>query len=40
VKFAVGDLVVYRSHAISARQEQECVGETQEVVVLEFEQLT
>jgi CarD family transcriptional regulator len=43
VKLAVGDLVVYRSHGIgrvSARRKQECIGGTQEVVVLELEQLT
>jgi CarD family transcriptional regulator len=43
VKLAVGELVVYRSHGIgrvSARRKQECIGETQEVVVLELEQLT
>jgi CarD family transcriptional regulator len=43
VKLAVGDLVVYGSHGIgrvSARRKQECIGGTQEVVVLALEQLT
>jgi RNA polymerase-interacting CarD/CdnL/TRCF family regulator len=43
MKLAVGDLVVYRNHGvgrIAARREQEVLGESQEVVVLELEELT
>jgi len=43
VKLAVGDVVVYGNHGIgrvAARREQEMLGEAQEVVVLELEQLT
>jgi CarD family transcriptional regulator len=43
VKLAVGDLVVYGNHGIgrvAARRKQEMLGEAQEVVVLELEQLT
>ena len=43
MELAVGDLVVYGNHGIArvaARREQEVRGETQEVVVLELEQLT
>jgi CarD family transcriptional regulator len=43
VKLAVGDLVVYGNHGIgrvAARRPQEMLGETQEVVVLELEELT
>jgi RNA polymerase-interacting CarD/CdnL/TRCF family regulator len=43
VKLAVGDLVVYGNHGIgriAARRQQEMVGETQDVLVLELEQLT
>lgn len=42
MKLAVGDVVVYRSHGIgrvAARREQEILGETQEVVVVELDQL-
>jgi RNA polymerase-interacting CarD/CdnL/TRCF family regulator len=42
VKLAVGDLVVYRNHGIgrvAARRKQEMLGEAQDVVVLELEQL-
>jgi RNA polymerase-interacting CarD/CdnL/TRCF family regulator len=43
VNLAVGDLVVYGNHGIGrvvARRKQEMLGETQDVVVLELEQLT
>lgn len=43
MKLAVGDLVVYGNHGIgrvAVRRKQELLGETQEVVVLELEQLT
>lgn len=43
MKLAVGDLVVYGNHGIGrvvARRNQEMLGETREVVVLELEQLT
>lgn len=43
VKLAVGDLVAYGNHGIgrvAARRPQEMLGETQEVVVLELEELT
>jgi RNA polymerase-interacting CarD/CdnL/TRCF family regulator len=42
VKLAVGDVVVYGNHGIgrvAARRKQEMLGETQDVVVLELEQL-
>ena len=42
MKLAVGDLVVYGNHGIgrvAARRKQEMLGEAQEVVVLELEQL-
>jgi len=42
VKLAVGDLVVYGNHGIgrvAARRKQQMLGEAQEVVVLELEQL-
>jgi RNA polymerase-interacting CarD/CdnL/TRCF family regulator len=42
MKLAVGDLAVYGNHGIgrvAARRKQEMLGETQEVVVLEFEEL-
>jgi CarD family transcriptional regulator, regulator of rRNA transcription len=42
VKLAVGDLVVYGNHGIgrvAVRRKQEMLGEAQEVVVLELEQL-
>ena len=42
MKLAVGDLVVYGNHGIgrvAARRKQEMLGQTQEVVVLEFEEL-
>jgi len=42
VKLAVGDLVVYGNHGIGrvvARRKQEMVGEVQDVVVLELEEL-
>lgn len=42
VKLAVGDLVVYGNHGIgrvAARRKQEALGKTQEVVVLELEEL-
>ena len=43
VELAVGDLVVYGNHGIgrvAARRKQEMLGERQEVVVIELEQLT
>jgi len=42
MKLAVGDLVVYGNHGIgrvAARRKQEMLGEAQDVVVLELEQL-
>jgi RNA polymerase-interacting CarD/CdnL/TRCF family regulator len=43
MKLAVGDLVVYGNHGvgrIAARRKQKALGEVEEVVVLEFEELT
>jgi CarD family transcriptional regulator len=43
VKLAVGDLVVYGNHGvgrIAARRKQQVLGEVEEVVVLELEELT
>jgi RNA polymerase-interacting CarD/CdnL/TRCF family regulator len=43
VKLAVGDLVVYGNHGVgrvAARRKQEVLGKSQEVVVLELEELT
>ena len=43
MKLAVGDLVVYGNHGIgrvAARRKQDVIGETQDVVVLEFAELT
>lgn len=43
MELAVGDLVVYGNHGIgrvAARRKQDVIGETQDVVVLEFEELT
>ena len=43
VKLAVGDVAVYGNHGIgrvTARRNQEMLGKTQEVIVLELEQLT
>ena len=43
MKLAVGDLVVYGNHGVgrvAARRKQEVLGKSQEVVVLELEELT
>lgn len=43
VRLAVGDLVVYRNHGIgrvAARRKQDVLGEAQEVVVLELDELS
>jgi CarD family transcriptional regulator len=43
MKLAVGDVVVYGNHGVgrvAARRKQEVLGEAQEVVVLELEELT
>jgi CarD family transcriptional regulator, regulator of rRNA transcription len=43
VKLEVGDLVVYRNHGIgrvAARRRQDVLGDAQEVVVLELQELT